>query len=329
MQQTPAVPPRPTRGSDNAAAPSMPKVPPRPSSKRNDRSVSPNPARFAPSPFTEGIISKPLRNSPHYSHNQQSDDPIERAGSVGMPSVGEEGLEYDNVAGELQAEQFAKRRSLSPEQTRTIGEDIKLHAPKPSLPALSAKQRVQAVTRTDSDKAAQYGLGRPRSRPGSFHEDRVERTSSRQGIKKKPSSSFSTHSDTGNGTDDEHGIPQFGHRVPMNPHLGDVQAPSPAPGNDSPGRHHHRKGSSRSLPPGSYGLHGHGPAPLDKLEKAYYQKHPELLEKEHHHKVHERQNDFAMSSSDLNKLVRETRDRGSGMCAAMPATYRAYRPSIT
>ena len=312
MQQTPAVPPRPARNSgDSAAAGSMPKVPPRPASKRDDRSISPNPARFAQSPLTEGIIAKPPKTNIRGS-NQHRDDPIERSGSVGMPSVGEEGLEYDNVPEELSYEQLTKRRSLSPEQTRTIGEDIKLHAPKPSLPAMSAKQRVQAVTRTDSDKAAQYGLGRPSSRPTSFHEERSERTSSRQGIKKKPSSSFSTHSDNGNGTDDDHGIPELGQRVPMNPYLGDVQAPSPAPGTDSPGRHHHRKGSSRSLPPGSYGLHGHGVAPQDKLEKAYYQKHPELLEKEHHSVIHERQNDFSMSSSDLNKLVRDTANRGHG-----------------
>lgn len=317
MQQTPAVPPRPARNSgDSAASGSMPKVPPRPASKRDDRSISPNPARFAQSPFTEGIIAKPPKGStrsPFYGSGQQRDDPIERAGSVGMPSVGEEGVEYDNVAGELEYEQLTKRRSLSPEQTRMIGEDIKLHAPKPSLPAMSAKQRVQAVTRTDSDRAAQYGLGRPSSRTGSFHEERAERTSSTQGIKKKPSSSFSAHSDTGNGTDEDHGIPEFGQRVPMNPYLGDVQAPSPAPGSDSPGRYHHRKGSSRSLPPGSYGLHGHGVAPQDKLEKAYYQKHPELLEKEQHNAIHERQNDFSMSSSDLNKLVRDTANRGHGI----------------
>lgn len=218
-----------------------------------------------------------------------------------MPSVGEEGAEYGSLS--EQAEQLSKRRSLSPEQTRTIGEDVKLHAPKPSLPAHSAKQQVQAVTRTDSDRAAQYGLGRPSSRPGSLHE---ERTSSRQGIKKKPSSSFSTHSDAG---DDDH---SHGQRVPMNPHLGEVQAPSPGPGSDSPGRHHHRKHSSRSLPPGSYGLHGHGVHPQDKLEKAYYQKHPELLEKESHSALHDRSHDFAMSSTDLNKLVRETAHRNHG-----------------
>jgi hypothetical protein len=44
--------------------------------------------------------------------------------------------------------------------------------------------------------------------------------------------------------------------------------------------------------------------PHDKLEKAYYQKHPEAFEREQHTPRHERKNDFAMSSSDLNKLVR-------------------------
>ncbi|EQL01086.1 hypothetical protein OCS_03195 [Ophiocordyceps sinensis CO18] len=100
----------------------------------------------------------------------------------------------------------------------------------------------------------------------------------------------------------------------MNPHLGDVQAPSPGPGATSDGankKHHGRKHSARGLPPGSYGLHGHGVASQDKLDKAYYQKHPDVLEREQHTPLHDRQNDFAMSSTDLNKLVRDTASRQS------------------
>lgn len=282
-------------------------IPPRPSKKRPERSLSPNADRFAPSPLNEGILakgtSKPVLLSPNHMY-QSTDDPIERAGSVPMPSVGEEGLEYSAVADEIEHdnEREEKSRAASPEQTRTVAEDLKLHAPKPSLPAKSAKQRVMAVTRTDSDKAASYGIGRP-----SYE----ERAASREGIKKKASTSFSTGSDHGQQTEDDHGIPEIGQRVPMNPHLGDVQAPSPAPSESS--KNHRRNHSSRGLPPGSYGLHGHGKAPQDKLERAYYEKHPELLKKEEHTPIHDRQNDYAMNSTDLNKLVRDTASRGAGL----------------
>lgn len=308
MQQTPAVPPRPSRATDKetSAAP-MPKIPPRPVNKRVDRSLSPNPDRFAPSPLNGGIVPKDPRAtylSQHYAHKQQSDDPIERSGSVGMPSVGEEGMEYSAVADELKHDELKhdEQRSSSPE-TRTVAEDLKLHAPKPSLPAVSAKQQVMAVTRTDSDKAASFGIGRPSTAD--------ERAVSRNSNKKRPSSSFSAHSD--HQTDDDQGIPEIGQRVPMNPHLGDVQAPSPGPGSEGTKKHHGRKLSARGLPPGSYGLHGHGGTPQDKLDKAYYQKHPELLEREQHTPLHDRQNDFAMSSSDLNRLVRDTANRKAAL----------------
>lgn len=295
--QTPAIPPRPVKDKDDL---SPPKIPPRPS-KRFDRSISPNPDRFAPSPFNEGIPQKSprtLRFSPN--DNAQEQDPIDRSGSVPMPSIGQEGLEYSTIANELKAEEEEtgeKPQAASPEHTRTVAKDLKLHAPKPSLSAHSAKQRVQAVTRTDSDKAASFGIGRP---------------TSRDGVKKKASTSFSA-SEGRPEIEDEQGIPEIGQRVPMNPHLGDVQAPSPAPGSDEPKKHHHRKHSSRGGPPGSYGLHGHGVAPQDKLEKDYYDKHPDALKREHQTPLHDRQNDYALSSNDLNKLVRDTRSRGSGL----------------
>ncbi|KAF4458914.1 hypothetical protein FALBO_14347 [Fusarium albosuccineum] len=302
MQQTPAIPPRPAKGQDKSDSAGVPKIPPRPS-KRFDRSISPNPDRFAPSPFNEGIPQKSpkaLRFSPNNAVHEHGQDPIDRSSSVPMPSIGQEGVEYSAVSEELKADEEEtgeKPRASSPEQTRTVAEDLKLHAPKPSLPAHSAKQRVQAVTRTDSDRAASFGIGRP---------------TSREGLKKKPSSSFST-SEGRPEIEDEHGIPEIGQRVPMNPHLGDVQAPSPGPGSEEFKKHHHRKHSSRGGPPGSYGLHGHGVAPQDKLDKDYYEKHPDLLKREHQTPLHDRQNDYALSSNDLNKLVRDTRNRGSGL----------------
>ena len=290
----------------------MPKVPPRPINKRLERSMSPSADRFAPSPLNEGIVNKSASASNYsstYGRLDPSDDPIDRSGSVPMPSVGEEGMEYSAVADEMKRDEeiTGNSRPTSPEQTRMVAEDLKLHAPKPSLPAHSAKQRVAVVTRTDSDKAASFGIGRP-----SFE----DRASSRDGVKKKSSSVFSTNSDLGHQTDDDHGIPEIGQRVPMNPDLGDVQAPSPAPGTEGTKRNHVRKLSARNLPPGSYGLHGHGVQPQDNLDKTWYQRHPEQLEREHSTPLHDRQNDFAMSSADLNKLVRASAGRaaGSGEC---------------
>jgi hypothetical protein len=136
---------------------------------------------------------------------------------------------------------------------------------------------------------------------------------------KKKASTTSQLSQSETHFDDEHGIPEIGQQVPMFPNAGDVQAPSPAPGAHNLGeglasKHHKRRTSSRgNLPPGSYGLHGHGLAPLDKLERAYFEKHPDLLRKEHTPHHHDRPGDFSMSSEDLNKIVRETANRGSGL----------------
>jgi hypothetical protein len=228
-----------------------------------------------------------------------------------MPSLGEEGCEYAGLAKELSSgEHSSSEPGSSPEQTRTVGEDIKLHAPKPSLPAQSAKQRVQAVTRTDSDKAASYGIGKPRS-------DDAHGTSSNRSLKKK-ASTISQLSTNESQTEDELGIPEIGRQVPMYPNAGDVQAPSPAPisllsERIAKSKQQSQKSSSRSLPPGSYGLHGHGVVPQDKLQKAYFDKHPELLKKERTPHHHDRPNDFSMSSDDLNKIVRDTASRTSGL----------------
>lgn len=310
VEAAPVVPPRPSRSSDKETSnQSPPVIPPRPSNRRIERSKSPNADRFAQSPLNGGIGVKSsggARLSPGGAHGEQYDDPVDRSGSVGMPSLGEEGMEYGAIAQELQHDKKPSSRPVSPEQTRTVAEDLKLHAPKPSLPAQSAKQRVMTVTRTDSNKAASFGIGKPGNSD--------DQAPSREGLKKKPSTTFSTASDIGNHTDDEHGIPEIGRRVPMNPYLGDVQAPSPGPNAEEGKRHHTRKLSARSLPPGSYGLHGHGVGPQDKLDKVYYQKNPSVLEREQQHTpLHDRQNDYAMSSSDLNKLVRDTASRGAAI----------------
>lgn len=210
-------------------------------------------------------------------------------------------MEYGALPNDSDSNGQSDKGKSAPEQTRTVSHDLKLHAPKPSLPASSAKQQVLEVTKTDSDKAASFGLGNPSHGSGDS-----DRDPSRDRIRRPPSTALSTHSDHGE-RDDEHGIPEIGQRVPMNPDLGDVQAPSPGPENGK--RHHQRKHSARSLPPGSYGLHGHGVTPQDQLEKAYYEKHPELHKKEQLNRLHERQNDYSMSRNELNRLVRDTRRR--------------------
>jgi hypothetical protein len=285
----------------------MPKVPPRPIKGRAGRSISPNPDRFAPSPLNEGFLSKSPKSSrfsPKANQLYNSQQLPERPKSVDMPSVGEEGMEYAAMSEELDA---SREASTSPEHTRTVGEDIKLHAPKPSLPALSAKQRVATVTRTDSDRAASFGIGRPSSE---------EPAASNRSLKKKASTT-SQLSTTESREDTDHGIPEIGIQVPMYPNAGDVQAPTPSPApNLTPSeggkRHHNRKTSARGfadLPPGSYGLHGHGVVSKDKLNSDYYSKHPELAKKEHHHYQEDRANDFSLPSDALNAIVRNTPSR--------------------
>lgn len=303
-QEPPSVPPRPSRSHDKDAAP---KIPPRPARQIN-RSVSPNPARFAPSPLNEGLYAPKSPTFKRLSPAGYSSNNDNRRQSVELPSVvGEEGREYDNLAEQLSSSY--SDMSSSPEHTRTVGDDVKIQAPKPSLPAQSANQRVMTVTRTDSDKAASFGIGKPSA-------DDTHGASSSRSLKKKAStiSQLSTSESHG---DDEHGIPEIGQQVPMFPNAGDVQAPSPAPGAlgvAATDKNHKRRTSSRgNLPPGSYGLHGHGLLPLDKLEKQYFQKHPDLLKREHTPHHHDRPYDYSMSSEDLNKIVRETASQGAGI----------------
>ncbi|KOS22720.1 Midasin [Escovopsis weberi] len=315
----PAVPPRPSRSPTKESSPALPLAPPRPVNTRIERSRSPNPARFAQSPLNGGINPRTHSGSllSLIGNEGELTGLNDFSGSQHMPSVGEEGMEYSVVAAEM-----SKGLEASPEQTRSVGDDIKLHAPRPSLPAESAKRRVMTVTRTNSDKAATLGFGKGE-----------DRAASREPLRRKPSSAgFSTTSEQAQLFNEEHGIPEIGQRVPMNPHLGDVQAPSPAVGAEGHARHHSRKLSARSLPPGSYGMHGHGMTSQDELEKAYYKKHPEMLARDQHTPLHDRQNDFAMSSSDLNKLVRDTASRAADRASSVdyrgtPADEVAFRAS--
>lgn len=274
----------------------MPKVPPRPTK----RGVSPNPDRYAPSPLNGGIPAKEARSNSH-------GDPIDRSKSVELPAVvGEEGMEYAALEQQLSS----REPSTSPTQTRTIGENLKIFAPKAALPAQSAKQRIMQVTRTDSDKAASFGIGKPS----------IEVPSpSNLSLKKKASTTSQLSQSEID--DEERGIPEIGVHVPLLAHAGDVQAPSPAPGTSPDSKKQHkRKNSSRGLPPGSYGLHGHNVVAEDKLEKEYYKKHPELLKLEHHTYQHDRATDFSMSREVLDKMVRESELNGQGLGKYKPGS---------
>ncbi|KAF7936067.1 uncharacterized protein EAE98_002286 [Botrytis deweyae] len=327
---TPQVPPRPNKsqeqGNTSSGAPSLgsniPQIPPRPANRRADRSVSPARESFARSPLNDMPIQQNHGKSSLYAMNSANSSTTElevphRPSSVALPSIGQEGNEYAEVFG------ASEDLSSSPTQTRNVANDLKLHAPKPSHPESSAKQRVSAVTRTDSGQAAAYGLGRAgndRDPSSRSLKNKSSFASNASAIERPPSST---------GHEDEHGIPEIGQQVPMYPNAGDVQAPSPSPystpytpgigfHNDGSKRHHERKISGRGadIPPGSYGLHGHGIIPHDRFEKAYYEKHPELYKKEtasYHGPLGEGRAEWAMSSDDLNRIVRDTASRGAGL----------------
>ena len=325
----PQVPPRPTRAQNQASGNSsslgsdIPKIPPRPANRRLDRSISPSRESFARSPLNEtpflgnhGSLPKSslgdnIRND---DGNDFGTDLPRRPSSVALPSIGQEGNEYAEVF------EAPEELGTSSTQTRNVANDLKLHAPKPSLPTSSAKQRVSQVTRTDSGQAASFGIGKA----GSDDKDPSSRDL-------KTKASFA--SQTSNGTErppssleSEHGIPEIGQRVPMYPNAGDVQAPSPAPfaapyapgigfhNDGSKPRHHARKTSAREhdVPLEAYGRHGHQVLPHDRFEKAYYEKHPELFKKELG-QYGEGKPEWAMSSDDLNKIVRDTASRGAGL----------------
>ncbi|RFU35382.1 hypothetical protein B7463_g972, partial [Scytalidium lignicola] len=327
----PQVPPRPARAQEHSAnslGASLPKIPPRPANRRFQR--SPSRERFASSPLNDAPL--PTHNGANGKHStlsaegESTEVPI-RPPSVTLPSLGQEGTEYGELLAQLQKDEG------SPKETRSVANDLHIHAPKPSLPSSSAEQRVSAVTRTDSGQAAAFGIGKASSEKSvSDDKDPASRSI-------RPKASFtSQHSNGGfdrppSSLDGEHGIPEIGQRVPMLPLAGDVQAPSPAPNSTpyTPGigfhndgskpRHHGRKSSARGFegPPGSYGLHGHGVVSQDRFEKAYYERRPDLYKKECN-PYGEGKAEWVMSSEELNKVVRDTASRGVAL-GTSPAAY--------
>ncbi|KAI9734671.1 MAG: hypothetical protein M1834_002272 [Cirrosporium novae-zelandiae] len=322
----PTIPPRPSR-VNHPTLPSTaiggPEIPPRPRFKRLE------------SPHRDSYARSPL-NAPHFHGiHEQSDSPEgESHHDVRLPSIGQEGTEYADLEFEKN-----KAKGGQPQEGR-IASDLKLHAPKPSLPSSSAQARIATVTRTDAEAATKSGIPAgdeskdPQLQPLSAKRTSFSRptssssSASRQGIlNARPLSAASSEQRTSM-SEDEHGIPEIGLQVPMYPNAGDVQAPSPTPFstglpsamasesdlNRKPGRHHGRTRSGREHfgPPGSYGLHAHGQSAQDKFEKAWYEKHPEEDHGLYAPGLRSNRSEWALSSEDLNKIVRDTVSRGAG-----------------
>ncbi|KAM5430690.1 hypothetical protein McanMca71_005234 [Microsporum canis] len=295
----PPIPPRPTRSPNNAPSSSAnpPKIPPRPTS-RPDRSSPPKTDSFAPSPLNALPSSRVLSA-------ESPIDPSLRPDSATLRLVGPEHAGRSNPVS--QGVEVATDGVEQPAETRNVHQDLHLHAPRPSLPTSSATAQVQAVTRTDISHGHETVSEEPtNSKYGLPH---IQLESSNVSASRK---SYIN--------DEESGIPEIGQRVPMYPDAGDVQAPSPSPGPTSP--HGNQDGHSRtrsrqesSIPPGSYGLHGHGVTPDDPFEKSWYQKHPKELALEeqalHRSGVGSPRPEWAMSSEGLNEIVKSSATTGT------------------
>ncbi len=337
----PQIPPRPARSQHDAMESSdMPKVPPRPSRRSRDRTQSPNPDNFPRSPLNDmplGMSHGNISGTMYSAGSQNASSSslgLHRPPSVSLPSIGQEGNEYADLGYES-SEGTALEKTLSnePTQTRNVGSDLPLHAPRPSFSDSTAKARVSAVTRTDSTQAAAVGLGKIPTPTADDRDPHLRNLKAQGSFPRAESSASTERPGSAQAGDGDHGIPEIpgvGQRVPMYPDAGDVQAPSPSPyaqnfpsgiGFHNQGgkpKHHKRTKSGREVfPPGSYGLHGHGVPNPDQFEKAWYDKHPEALEREGHGQygpsLNAPRGEWALSSEDLNKLVRETRSAGLGI----------------
>ena len=314
----------------------VPQVPPRPAGRRGDRSISPGRDAFAPSPLNDSpfpiIPGDKHSDSNSRVYGPDAMSPPMRPPSVTLPSIGQEGSEYADIGGEEAEAPLSRTTSNAPQQTSTVGSDLPLHAPKPSLSQSDAKARISNVTRTDSSQAPAAGYGRRLSVQLDDKDPHSRALRSRTSASLRSPSSASTERPGSAQPDNEQGIPEIGRQVPMYPNAGDVQAPSPAPhASPYPGgigfhndgsrpRHHNRTRSGREVfhaPPDSYGLHGHGvtPANVSKFEKSWYDKHPEAQardEGQYSPALRDARSDFVLSSEDLNRLVRDTAAKGAG-----------------
>lgn len=304
----------------------VPSIPPRPQ-RSMDRLVADRDS-YARSPLNDPAYHK---NRMGHHKAPSTDNLPERPPSVSLPSIGQEGDEYASM--EDLSKTFSKphpsKEAPIPEQMKNVAGDLPLHAPTASLPKTSAKARIATVTRTDSDQAAAHGFGQHLADTNK-EQDTSPLTRSVSNDISRPGSIFQD--------EEEHGIPEIGVQVPMYPNAGDVQAPTPGPQSATPstgigffnnvkpgegsvvGRNHSRKGSGREVfhgPPGSYGLHVHGHMPQDPIEREWYKKHPEeaakIAQGQYGPAIADDRHEWALSSEDLNKLVRDTAQQGQPM----------------
>lgn len=342
---TPLVPPRPSRTTIPASSvkDSLPDIPPRPTRKQD-----PSPIRETRSPLNE--LPNPMGSMPNkrsQTHLLTPEVPP-RPSIQTIPSVGQEGNEYasfDVLPAEAQLAQVD-----APEQTRNVSASMPLHAPKASLAQSTAKIRIETVTSTDSTQAAAAGIGKAKPKDD-VHKapadaaDSLTRTPTRPDeIKRVPSTDLHVRSASGsnhrspslyptssrpgsmyNEGAHEHGIPEIGMQIPLNPNAGDVQAPSPAPTqsqfapgigffNDGSARAHIRRKSSRQEfgPPGSYGLHSHGQEPHDHFEREWIAKNPDRAAMEGYTAYGIPRPETALTSAELNRIVTQSSDVGMG-----------------
>ena len=342
MTAPPTIPPRPTRVQQAAAAEGvsrMPEIPPRPANKKTLSNRSISPAHYPQSPLFE-IPSNAIGRTISNDASNLSLPPCPP--SVNLPSIGQEGSEYAGLQYDDPAPQSAHDMEAAT-QTRNVRGDLQLHAPKPSLPTSSAKTQVEAVTKTTAKQAAALGLGKPSTPVHEDHEHAPVPLRAKSSFS-RPASSASNERRASVVYGEEQGpAEQGGIRVPINPLLGDVQAPSPAPFGDKPSsiganngahgqrRRHIRTMSGREvfLPPGSYGLHGHGVPTQDKFEKDWYAKHPEQYlhdeDQGHYSSTWTGRGEFALSSDDLNDIVRSTASRGAVLGIQLSCLWRGVR----
>ncbi|KAI5286284.1 hypothetical protein KEM54_006909 [Ascosphaera aggregata] len=312
----PTIPQRPARSPANGS-PAPPTIPARPKS-RVDRPKSPALVNaYAQSPLNRRPES-PCKPSPVIQPNQQHP-------TVKIPSIGQEGVEYanyDRLKAEAETEHDAEVEQHSHQhqdqhqqeeellqhhhqppssQTRNIAQDLKLHSPRPSSGHTQARVTSMARNGLDNngndDNNNTFSSSRPSlsSRPSSMVYADSETGSDR------PASNAATAANNTATTTTTTATP--GTRVPMYPGAGEVQAPTPRSDSARP-----KASGEFPRPPDSYGLHSHDIEPTSKLEKEWYQKHPEAQERKEKvsKAMHGPRPENALSSDALNKLVRET-----------------------
>ncbi|KAI7262954.1 hypothetical protein KC345_g9277 [Hortaea werneckii] len=338
QQQAPQIPPRPIRKTD-----------PSPDREAYTRSPLnfPPPTNGSNGPRSSSNLSvEPPRRPPSIALPEEvgqegleytSYDQLPAEAREEKPAVEEQkrnvGVELPMHAPKASLPQSAAKSRI---QTVTRTDSSQAEAAgigkaRPHDESVDSSTSLSRTTSREQPGSRKDHLGRASSSEGSHPlrgRSSFDRSSPHLGTSPRPGSAHGVE-----GNDHEEGIPEIGQQIPLYPNAGDVQAPSPAPTlsqhtpgigfwNDGSQRAHHRKRSSRHEfgPPGSYGLHGHGPRePADQFERDWIAKHPEEAAKEGHTPFMLRP-ESALSSDQLNRMVHENRDVGMGTSPAAIGT---------